>query len=306
MSFTIKDLRYNIEASYPVLQSYLRHRAELALGSLRYDTDEVDMVVAHPIEYLVKLGVLGNSAPETAFDRLTEPQFYKFLNQTIKHKAIDRLRRRRLPVSPIAALQAPGDEDEEHDPLSEVQQSIWNTMPFRTPEETVDALVSTEELRKLLIDCIERLKVAPHQYQAVIQELKELDALALLHGIHADVPLEAPSEKNVSLTHMSQHKDHAHKKLRHCVQKSSTNLIVIIALRLTEYGVHSSTDPTLLSVDIDSLQRNEQNQSDLSEHEVRTGLKQLVAEGLLQWAGERVVHFTSVQAKRLGRFYEGE
>ena len=302
MSFTIKDLRYNLEASYPLLQSYLRHRAELALGNLRFDADEVDLVVGHVIDYLVRLGILGNQGPETALDRLTEPQFYKFLNQSIKNKAIDRLRKRRLLVSPVAALQGPGDEEEEYDPFNEVQQSIWDTMPFRTPEEIVEALVSTVELRQLLITCIERLKAAPHQYQAVIQELKELDALALLHGIHED----AATNSAVPIEHMSQHKDHAHKKLRHCVQQSSTHLIVIVALRLTQYGVRSPTDSKMLSVNIESLQLNEQNQSDLSTQEVREGLRQLVAEGLLEWNGEQTVHFTSAQAKRLGRFYEGE
>ena len=74
----------------------------------------------------------------------------------------------------------------------------------------------------------------------------------------------------------------------------------MIALRLTEYGVRPTASDEL-SVAISTLA-----QEDLSEDDVRMGLNQLVAEGLLEWNGEQTVHFTSAQAKRLGRFYEGE
>jgi hypothetical protein len=47
-------------------------------------------------------------------------------------------------------------------------------------------------------------------------------------------------------------------------------------------------------------------QKDLSEDDVRMGLKQLVVEGLLNWQGEQTVRCTPAQLKRLARFYEGE
>jgi hypothetical protein len=47
-------------------------------------------------------------------------------------------------------------------------------------------------------------------------------------------------------------------------------------------------------------------QDDLSEREVKIGLKQLAAEDLLDWQGEEVVRFTHAQKKRLARFYVEE
>jgi hypothetical protein len=219
----------------------------------------------------------------------------------VKHKAIDRLRKRRLLVSTVADLSVTGGE-EENDVLNNVIESIWGMTPFSTPEEITLALASNEETRKMLKDCIERLKAAPHQYQAVIQELKEIDALELLARLREDeqksADVEAPPE------HLSQHKDHAHKKLRHCVQKKSSNLIVKLALRLSEYGQRTSTGDRL--VVIETLTRNEEGEIDLSEDEVKMGLKQLVVGGLLHWSGEDPVHLVVSQVKRLGRYYEGE
>ncbi len=102
----------------------------------------------------------------------------------------------------------------------------------------------------------------------------------------------------MELSHLSQHKDHAHKKLRHCLQKSSTNLAVLVALRLTEYGQYS-TGLDEISVDIKTLV----NES-ITEGEVLKGLNHLVRVGLLDWHGEEIVRFSSVQLKHLARFYE--
>ena len=77
-------------------------------------------------------------------------------------------------------------------------------------------------------------------------------------------------------------------------------MTVLLALRLTEYGEHSRNSATY-DVDIQMLAQN-----NLTEDDVRTGLKQLVAEGLLEWDGHVVVHITSSQMKRLMRFYKGE
>ena len=80
--------------------------------------------------------------------------------------------------------------------------------------------------------------------------------------------------------------------------------MVQLALRLSEYGQRTATSDKF--VDIEALTRNEEGKLDLSKDEVKKGLKQLVVGGLLHWSGEDVVHLTSSEAKRLGRYYEGE
>jgi len=113
-SFTPHDLRYNIETSYPLLEAYLRQRATRELRQLQFDSDEVETVMGHVIEQLLKMGLLGggDKTPRAALDGLSPPQFYKFLNQSVKHKAIDRLRKRRLLVSTVADLSVTGGEEE--------------------------------------------------------------------------------------------------------------------------------------------------------------------------------------------------
>jgi hypothetical protein len=103
---------------------------------------------------------------------------------------------------------------------------------------------------------------------------------------------------DVELSHLSQHKDHAHKKLRHCLQQSSTNLAVLVALRLTQY-VQNSTGIDEISVGIKALVDER-----ISGEEVLKGLNHLVRVGLLDWHGEEIVRITSVQLKLLARFYE--
>ena len=107
-----------------------------------------------------------------------------------------------------------------------------------------------------------------------------------------------PQLADMELSHLSQHKDHAHKKLRHCLQHSSTNLAVLVSLRLTEYG-HYSTDIDEISVDIKTLVDER-----ISEEEVLKGLSHLTRVGLLDWHGEENIRLTSVQLKHLARFYE--
>jgi hypothetical protein len=131
--------------------------------------------------------------------------------------------------------------------------------------------------------------------QAVIQELEELGADELAQVVRQQF---GALVAEMPLANASQHKDHAHKKLRHCLQTSSTNLGVIVALRLSEYGVHA-TATNEVTVDIRTLAQDK-----LSEKEVQMGLKHLVAEGLLDWQGEETLHLTSSQCKRLARFYE--
>jgi DNA-directed RNA polymerase specialized sigma24 family protein len=299
MPFTAHDLRYNLESSYPNLCAYLQQRAKRYLGPFAYDAYEVDVVVGHVVEQLTRLRLLGGGdhASETVLDRLSNAQFYAFLNQSVKNKAIDRLRRHRLPTSTLGELEGSGNSEEDTDPLNTVVDSIWGSPPFPTPEAAALQAVSQEELRILLKRCIEELSTAPRQLQAVMQELDEVGAEALLQELKEEFRAQLA---DLELSHLSQHKDHAHKKLRHCLQKSSTNLAVLVALRLTKYGEHS-TDTGEVSVDIKTLATD-----NLSEWEVQKGLTHLVRAGLLEWHGEEIVRFSSVQLKRLARFYDEE
>jgi hypothetical protein len=100
---------------------------------------------------------------------------------------------------------------------------------------------------------------------------------------------------------MSQHKDHAHKKLRSCLQQSNSNLTVRIAVRLTLYTQYSK-EQKQYSVDIQTLA-----QSDLPIADVQKGLRGLVHDGMLVWHdGEIVIHLSETQMKRLTRFYREE
>lgn len=298
MPFSASDLRYHLEESYPALCSYIQHRAQRYLGQLAFDAFEMDQVVGHVIEYLARIQLLGGGdrAPKTALDELSNAQFYTFLNRMVQNKAIDRLRRRRLPMSTTGELEEQGNPDDDNDPLNSVVEPFWGDVPFANPEEAALEAVSQEQLRALLKRCIETLGAAPRQLQAVLQELEELGAGDLVKEVRADMPLELEGE----VAHLSQHKDHAHKKLRLCLQKNSTNLAVMIAIRITEYGAESSgTDE--VSVPIQTL-----TQKDLSLREVQTGLQHLTRAGILNWQGEEVVRVTPAQRKLLTRFYEEE
>ncbi len=297
MSFSVHDLRYHLPEHYADLCAYLQSRAKRGLGPLASDAFEVDQVVSHVIEQLTRLNVMGtgDNAPKTALDGFTQAQFYAFLNRSIKNKAIDRLRKRRSPTHTLAELERTGGDEDEVSLLDTQVESLWGTIPFSTPEEAAIEAVSQESLRRLLRDCIKALGAAPRQLQAVVLELSDLGADDLIEEIRRDFGAlldDAP------LAHASQHKDHAHKKLRHCLQQSSTNLAVVVALRLSEYEV-SSTGTGILSVKIETLA-----QDNLSEREVRTGLQHLVTEGLLDWHGEETVQCSSEQRRHLARFYE--
>ena len=301
MPFTARDLRYKAEETYPALYAHLSRHAQRFLGSLKFDAFELDLVVGHVVEQLVRMGLLGggDNTPLTALDRLSDAQFYAFLNRSVRNKAIDRLRKRRLQISSAAELEALESMEGEDDPLNEAVESLWGPSPFSTPEEVALALVSQQELRNLLVHCIKELSAAPRQLQAMIQELEEFDATDVLHEVIEEIKDRGPNSAfETPLAHASQHKDHAHKKLRHCLQEKSTNLTVMIALRLTEYGARSTSSDEF-TVHIQTLA-----QKDLSEGDVRTGLNELVAEGHLKWDGSDVVHITSAQMKRLMRFYK--
>ncbi len=299
MPFSAYDLRYHLEDSYPALCAYVQHRAQRYLGQLAFDAFETDQVVGHVIEYLARIQLLGGGdrAPRTALDDLSNAQFYTFLNRMVQNKAIDRLRRRRLPMSTTGELEEQGNPDDDNDPLNSVVEPFWGDIPFANPEAAALEAVSQAQLRTLLKRCIETLSAAPRQLQAVLQEFSELGAGDLVNEVCAEVSFVLDT---TAVAHLSQHKDHAHKKLRLCVQKNSTNLAVMIAIRITEYGTESGrTDE--LSVPLQTL-----TQKDLSLREVQTGLQHLTRAGLLNWQGEDVVHLTFAQRKLLTRFYEDE
>ena len=297
MPFTAYDLRYNLQDNFPKLYAYLQQRAKRWLGTFAYDSYEVDVVVGHVIEQLTRLGLLGgcNHAPETALDRLSSAQFYAFLNQSVKHKAIDRLRRHRLPTSSLSAFEDPSNIEEENDPLNTVTDSIWGSPPFPTPETAALQAASQEELRMLIKHCIEELSSAPRQLLAVIQELDEMGIEDLVQELKDKYHTQLA---DMELSHLSQHKDHAHKKLRHCLQHNSTNLAVLVSLRLTEYGQYSNGNDEI-SIGIMTLVDER-----ISEEVVLKGLNHLTRVGLLDWHGEEIVRFSSVQLKYLARFYE--
>ena len=297
MPFTAHDLRYHLEQNYAHLCVYLQQRAQRFLGPLAYDAIEVDQVVGHVIEQLAHLHMLGggDAAPETVLDRLTNAQFYAFLNRCTRNKAIDRLRRHRVPTSTLAELERPGAQDDDIPLMEGIVETLWGTIPFATPEETALEAASRQVTRQLLIHCIKALSAAPHQLEAVLQEIEEFDAPELVRELRQECGIPTTDQP---LAHASQHKDHAHKKLRHCLQQNSTNLAVVLALRLSEYETNSAGADVIL-VNIKTLA-----QDNISVREVQTGLRHLAAEGLLDWHGEEVLHLLPAQCKRLARFYE--
>lgn len=306
MPVTARDLRYHAEESYPLLCAYLQRYAQRFLGSMKFDAFELDLVVGHVIEQLVRFGLIGGGdrTPLTALDHLTDAQFMAFLHRSLRNKIIDRWRKRHLQVSTLAELETPEGAEGEDDLLNDVVEPAWGPPPFATPEEAALAITSQLELRGLLKHCIAELGAAPRQLQAVLQELDEMGCSELLQSLIEELssslpPPEASLTSLPPLTHASQHKDHAHRKLRHCLQEQSSNLTVTVALRLTEYEGQHSTSP--IEVEVRTLARD-----DLSVDDVRLGLNGLVAEGLLDWHDEEMVCLTAAQRKRLARYYREE
>jgi hypothetical protein len=298
MPFTARNLRYQAEQSYPLLYAYLHRNAQRFLGTLKYDAFEVDTVIGHVVEQLVRLGLLGGGdhTPPTALDTLTDAQFYAFLGRSVRNKAIDRLRKRRLQVSTSTELGVPDDEGE-NNPLNEAVESVWGTIPFATPEAITLQLASQEHLRDLLKHCIMALRAAPNQLRAVVKELQEIGADDLLQSLLPD--LQSLLEADEINPHVSQHKDHAHKKLRSCLQQQSSNLTVIVALRLTQYKALTGS-----KISVESLGKASGIHQELSLDEVCQGLAELAREGLVDWHGEGFVQVTAEQVKRLSRFYD--
>lgn len=254
------------------------------------------MVVGHVVEKLVRLGVLGgqDKQPLTALDRMTNAQFYTFLEHMARNKAIDRLRRHHMQVSSFSELATPDGSEVDDNPLNETVESIWGNPPFATPEQATLALVSQQELRAVLIHCIKNLEAAPHQLEAVLREIKDIGGDKALHVLFEDFHL---TSETTTITHISQHKDHAHKKLRMCLQEQSSNLIVHVALRLIQCGekVSGTSD---FSVDIHDLADDK-----LTESDVQAGLHRLTEENILDWHNEERLFLSASQMKHLQRYY---
>ena len=301
MPFTAHDLRYHADQTYPTLYAHLYWHAQRSLDVLKFDPVEVDIVVGHIVDHLLRLGLLGGGdrTPLTLLDRLSNAQFYAFLNRSIRNKAIDRLRRKRLLMTYAPDFEGMEGTETEDDILNEATESLGGSTPFPSPEQAALALVSQQELRNHLKHCLKILQAAPRQFHAMIQEIEEFDAIELLQDLFEELPDEdLLASSGEIIANVSQHKDHAHKKLRHCLQQQSTNLTVIVAFRLTKYGGVESTPSQEYVVDIQTLA-----QEDLSESDVRAGLNQLVAEGLINWQGDVVVHIMPAHMKHLTRFY---
>lgn len=302
MPFTAHDLRYQAEQTYPALYAFLQQRAQHFLGALRFDAYEVDQVVSHVVEQLVRLGLLGGGdrTPLTVMDELTAAQFYAFLNRSARNKAIDRLRKRRLQVATFSELEVLDENNREEDFLNDIVEPGWTPPPFATPEEAALAVSSQQEMRELIKSCLKNLQAAPRQFMAMLQELEEVGADELIQQVRAELAADFPIA-GLDLSHSSQHKDHAHKKLRHCLQKSSANLTVMIALRLTEYTEASTAENSDQLVEVDAL-----TQGSLSIRDVYRGLDQLKAKGYLEWNGGKTLLLTRAQKKNLRRFYQEE
>src|SRR6266487_6310267 len=158
MPFTAHDLRYHAEQTYAALYAHLNWHAQRSLDVLKYDQVEVDLVVGHVVEQLLRQGLLGCGArtPLTVLDGLSNAQFYAFLNRSIRNKAIDRLRRRRLLMTYAIDLEGTEGTETEEDLLNEATENLGGAPPFPTPEQAVLALASQQELRNLLKHCIDR------------------------------------------------------------------------------------------------------------------------------------------------------
>jgi hypothetical protein len=296
MPFSANDLRYRAEETYPALYAYLSRQAINHLGALKSDTFEVDLVVGHVIEQLVKLGLLGGEDKQalTALDRMSPAQFYSFLSRMAINKAIDRLRKRHVQVSSFSDLESSFSPDVDDNPLNATVDSIWGNPPFDTPEKAALELVSRQELRTKLIHCLKRLETAPHQLEAIRQEVKEFGGDEAVHVLFEDIHY---SPEEALIFHISQHKDHAHRRLRLCLQEGSSNLIVHLALRLIQCG-QQSIGTKEVSVDIYTLIDDE-----LTESDVKDGLRRLTKENVLDWHdGDRVV-ISASQLKQLQRYY---
>ncbi len=127
--------------------------------------------------------------------------------------------------------------------------------------------------------------------------MKEFGGDEAVHLLFENIqysPEEAPIPP---IPHISQHKDHAHRRLRLCLQEGSSNLIVHLALRLIQCG-QQKTGTKEVTVDIYTLLDDK-----LTESDVKDGLRHLTQENVLDWHDEERVVISASQLKQLQRYY---
>lgn len=299
MLFTARDLRYNIEQSFKHLYAYLQSTAQRNLGKHQFDANEVDVVVGHVVEHLVRIGLLGtkDTTPLTPLDRLTDVQFYAYLHKMVQNKSLDRLRKRRVSTVLFTSF-ANADGEDEIDNLDAAAINAGTTNPFKTPEDIVLELATQEVFRNMLKHCIKKLASAPLQFQALLEEMQKKGVDEIIDALQEELP--PALFLKTTIPNASQHRDHAHKKLQQCLQSQSTNLAVVIVFRLIKYATFNaaSSNYTVSALTL--------AQHDLTEVQVHLGLRELVKEKVLEWQGEDVVGYTATQKKQLERFYKKE
>ena len=57
MPFTAHDLRYHADQTYPALYAHLSRHAQRSLDVLKYDPIELDMVIGHVVEQLLRISL---------------------------------------------------------------------------------------------------------------------------------------------------------------------------------------------------------------------------------------------------------
>lgn len=145
-----------------------------------------------------------------------------------------------------------------------------------------------------MIHCIHKLAAAPHQLEAILQEIKDIGGDEAVHILFEEIHY---SPEGTAIAHISQHKDHAHRRLRLCLQESSSNLIVHVALRLIQCGVLIPGTKDF-SVNFQTLVDDR-----LTENAVQDGLRHLTEENVLDWHGEVRFAISAAQMKHLQRYY---
>lgn len=305
MLFTPHDLRYHLEEIFPAFYTYVHNRAQKELGSRGYDSNNVDQIVDHVLDQLRRFNILGGGdAPKTTLDELSDVQFNSYLNKIIKHKAIDLKRRRHVAISTFTELESAWGNQQENDLLNEEVEAPW-TPPFDTPEKAALEAASRDEYRQALKHCIEKLINAPHQFEALMQELEEMGLSDLRQQVLLELNIDPPA-KSPPIPHRSQHKDHAHRKLRYCLQQTSPHLTIVIALRLTEYA-KLSTSKNEIVVAVKDLEQPAPSEDEegrtLSKYDVQRCLKHLARQGIIHWNDEEIVRFSSVEEKHLEHYY---
>ena len=189
MPFTAHDLRYHAEQTYATLYAHLNWHAQRSLGEFKHDQVEVDLVVGHVVEQLLRLGLLGGGdrTSLTVLDGLSNAQFYAFLNRSIRNKAIDRLRRRRLLMTYATDFEGTEGTETEEDILNEATENLGGAPPFPPPEHAVLARFLQSKVRYRNLLCI---AVPALHFRALSFVKKKTGKVVILPLYSAIAPLQ--------------------------------------------------------------------------------------------------------------------